>query len=81
LAARINGGSSNIYNNGAVVASGNAGTTPMPNASRIGSGGTASSSWFTDAANTISELIIFGGDPTGLAGWSAFETAARAYYA
>jgi len=81
LALRGNGGSSELYNNGVSILTGNIGTNAIPSSSRIGSGGSTASSWFTDASNTISELIIFGGDPTGLAGWSAFETAARAYYA
>jgi len=81
LALLGNGGSSKLYNNGTIVVSGNAGSSLMPSSSRIGSGGTGLSSWFTDAENTISELIIFTGDPTLLAGWSDFETAARAYYA
>jgi len=81
LAVLANGGSSALYNNGASIITGNVGTNAIPFSSRIGSGGTSTSSWFTDAGSTISELIIFGSDPTGLAGWSAFETAARAYYA
>jgi len=77
-----NGANSVIYNNGTATSGvGNAGTTTSMTSWRIGSAGTSASSWFTDAANTISEMIVFNGDPTGLAGWSAFESAARAYYA
>lgn len=81
VALHGNGSSSQIYSNGTSLVTGNAGTSSIPSSSRIGSGGTSASSWFTDAGNTISELIIFQGNPTALAGWSAFETAARAYYA
>lgn len=72
---------SKIFVNGSLVVTGNSGSNSMPTNSRIGSSGGVSSSWFTNAGCTISEMIIFGQDPTGLSGWSAFETAARAYYA
>jgi len=81
LANLANGASSNLYRNGSVVVSGGNGSNSMPLSMRIGSAGTAASSWFAEAGNTISEMIIFQGNPTALAGWSSFETAARAYYA
>jgi hypothetical protein len=81
LANLVNGGSSKLYKNGSVLVSGANGSASLPSSARIGSGGTSASSWFTDGGATISEMIIFGSDPTGLAGWSAFESAARDYYA
>lgn len=80
LANLVNGASSALYKNGSLIFSGNNGPNSLQY-SRIGSGATVPSSWFTEAGSTISELIIFSSDPTGLAGWSAFETTARAYYA
>jgi hypothetical protein len=81
IGALVNGASSAIYADGSLIQSGNSGTTAAQTSWRIGSAGTSASSWFTDAGNTISEMIIFQGNPTLLAGWSAFETAAMAYYA
>jgi len=75
------GASSKIYVGGVLKTTGNTGTNSLPSDSRIGSSGAASTSWFIEAGSSISELIVFNGDPTGLAGWSAFETAASAYYA
>lgn len=75
------GASSKIYVGGVLKVTGNTGTNSLPSASRIGSSGAASTSWFIEAGSSISEFIVFNGDPTGLAGWSAFETAASAYYA
>ena len=75
------GASSKIYVSGVLKITGNTGTNSLPSFSRIGSSGAASTSWFIEAGSSISEFIIFNGNPTGLAGWSAFETAARAYYA
>ena len=81
IGALVNGATSKIYVDGTLILSGDSGSTAAPSAWRIGSAGTSTSSWFTDDGNTISEMIIFTGDPTLLASWSAFETAARAYYA
>lgn len=75
------GAGSKIYVGGVLKATVNAGTNSLPASSRIGSAGVASTSWFIEAGSSISEFIVFNGDPTGLAGWSAFEAAARAYYA
>lgn len=75
------GASSKIYVGGVLKVTGNTGTNSLPSACRIGSSVTASTSWFIEAGSSISEFIVFNGDPTGLAGWSAFETAASAYYA
>ena len=77
LAAYANGASSVLYRNGTVIASGNNGSGS--NLARLGASGT-NTSWFTEAGFTLSEFIVFSGDPTALAGWSAFEAAARAYY-
>lgn len=75
------GAGSKIYVGGVLKTTANAGTNSLPAASRIGSAGVASTSWFIEAGSSISEFIVFNGDPTGLAGWGAFVTAASAYYA
>lgn len=77
LAAYANGASSVLYRNGTVIASGNNGSGSS--LARLGASG-PNTSWFTEAGFTLSEFIVFSGDPTALAGWSAFESAARAYY-
>lgn len=47
---------------------------------RIGSTSPTTVNWTAAAGNTISEFIVFDGDPTGLAGWSDFVTATKAYF-
>lgn len=79
--ANVAGTGSQIRVNNAIVGTGTSPPNSMPSAMRIGSSGGISSSWFTDAGNTISEMIIFNGNPTSLAGWNAFDSVARSYYA
>ena len=83
LAVRAFGNTSALYRNGVEVINGNAGSNSLPTSSRIGSNGTQLTSWFADAGNSISELIIFRGlnNPAQIPGWSAFDAATRAYYA
>ncbi len=67
-----NGTSSKHFLDGTLLLTGNASTTAsiMSNG-QIGS--TTSNNWHATAGNTIHEIVIFNGDPTGLAGWSAFQ--------
>jgi len=82
ISSLLSGTSSFIrVNNSAVVGPGDAGTSALSTDAKIGGGTSAINSWFTDAGSTISELIIFNGNPTALAGWAAFDAARRAYYA
>lgn len=48
--------------------------------SRIGANYTGTSSWWTNAGSLILEIIGFGADPRGLAGWSAFVANRHAFY-
>lgn len=47
---------------------------------RIGSAAVGTTNWLNNAGNSLSEVIIFGSDPTGLAGWADFVTAQKAYF-
>jgi len=67
-----NGSSSKHFLDGSLLLTGNAGTTQNTMTSgRIG--GSGSAIWLNTAGNAIFEMVIFNGDPTGLAGWSAFQ--------
>jgi len=82
ISSLLNGFSSFIRVNNSIVAGpGNAGTSALSTDAKIGGGTVSANSWFALAGATISELIIFNGNPTALAGWAAFDTARRAYYA
>lgn len=83
LAVRAFGNTSALYRNGVEVINGNAGSNSLPTSTRIGSNGAPFTSFFADAGNSISELIIFRGlnNPAQIPGWSAFDAATRAYYA
>jgi hypothetical protein len=49
-------------------------------AARLGRSITATTSFFTTNNNTISEVIVFNGNPTLLAGWPAFVAAQKEYF-
>jgi hypothetical protein len=67
-----NGSSSKHFLDESLLLTGNAGTTQSNMASgRIG--GSGSSSWLNTGGNAIFEMVIFDGDPTGLAGFNAFQ--------
>lgn len=76
-----NGVTSKLYRNGSLVATANAGTTAGAGTWRIGAGMTPTSScWFQALGSHITEVIIFRGDPTLLAGWADFVAAAKSYF-
>lgn len=76
-----NGGSSKIYINGTLDVTGDAGNTQLDmSTGRIGSATSGTTNWTSTAGNTISEVIVFSSDPTGLAGWPAFVAAQKAYF-
>lgn len=79
----VNGASSVNYINGTQDGVGDTGNTLLDmSAAMIGRSASALAvgSWFGSTGNTISEFIVFDGDPTGLAGWSDFVTAQKAYF-
>lgn len=77
----VNGASSKIYIDGSLNATGDAGTTSFDmSGGRIGAASAGTTNWFNTTGNTISEMIIFASDPTGLAGWPAFVAAQKAYF-
>ena len=72
---------SQIYIDGNLEADGNAGNTQLTmSAARIGGNQSTTSNWNATAGNTISEVIVFNGNPTLLAGWPAFVAAQKAYF-
>jgi len=73
--------SSKIYVDGALDVTGDADNTLLDlSGGRIGALSVTTTNWTANAGNTLSEVIIFDGDPTGLAGWSDFITAQKAYF-
>jgi hypothetical protein len=67
-----NGASSKNFLDGSLLLTGNVGTGIISMAQgRIG--GPSLNNWLNRAGNAIFEIVIFNGDPTGLAGWSAFQ--------
>jgi hypothetical protein len=76
-----NGSSSQIYIDGNLNATGDAGNTQleMPSA-RIGGNQSTTSNWNNTAGNTISEVIVFSSNPTTLPGWPAFVAAQKTYF-
>jgi len=76
-----NGASSSIYIGGTQMATGNSGSGNTYATMRIGAGSAPSSAnFFGTGMNAITEVIVFGSDPTKLAGWSAFTAAAKSYF-
>ena len=77
----VDGVNSANYRNGVVQTTGNSGTTNLNLAfSRIGRSSVSTTSWFHTVNNTISEFIVFNGNPTTLPGWPAFVAAQKAYF-
>lgn len=72
---------SQIYIDGNLNVTGIAGNTQLiMNTARIGGNQSTSANWNATAGNTISEVIVFNGNPTLLAGWPAFVAAQKAYF-
>lgn len=77
----VNSSMSANYLGGSLDIIGNAGNTNLDmSAARIGRSGVSTTTWFGSAGNTMSEVIVFNGDPTALAGWPAFVAAQKAYF-
>lgn len=71
---------SKFYFNNVLRKTANAGAASVSNW-RIGANNAPSTAnWFGWAGNTITEIIIFQGDPTSLAGWAAFVADAKTYF-
>lgn len=69
------------YLGGSLDIVGNTGNTNLNmSAARIGRSSVSTTTWFNSAGNTMSEVIVFNGDPTALAGWPAFVAAQKAYF-
>lgn len=81
LGVLVNGSNSAIYANGVLLASGNTGSNQFPSSARIGNSSSSAQSWFADPGSTISEVILFNGDPTAVAGWNDFISNTIAYFA
>lgn len=77
----VNSAMSANYLGGSLDIVGNTGNTNLNmSAARIGRSGVSTTTWFNSAGNTMSEVIVFNGDPTALAGWPAFVAAQKAYF-
>lgn len=78
----VNGASSQIYVNGALNASGDSGNTllNMNNGTLGKSSFLTTTTWFNTVGNTMSEFIIFDGNPTALVGWTDFVTSQKSYF-
>jgi len=79
----LNNGAGTSHNliNGSVEATGSTGGTQLDcSGGRIGSTSSTSSSWLAWQNNSLSEVLVFSSDPTGLAGWSSFLSNQRAYF-
>jgi hypothetical protein len=67
-----NGASSKHFLDESLLLTGNAGTSQnLMTSGRLG--GSGFSSWLNTGGNAIFEMVIFDGDPTGLAGFNAFQ--------
>jgi len=75
LTACINSASSSLRVNAGTAVTGNVGTQ-TPSGIRLLGRADGASGWRGPA----SEFIVFSGDPTGLAGWSAFRSSALSYF-
>lgn len=76
-----NGASSAFYLDGSAAGTGDANTTQTDmTAARIGNPTIGTVGFFRDAENIISEVVVFSGDPTGLAGWSTFVANQKSYF-
>jgi len=76
-----NGAASTVYKDGVQGAVGNtAGTSLDLTNGRIGASNSPTTNWFSVAGQTMSEFIVFGNDPTGLAGWSDFMAAQKTHF-
>lgn len=76
-----NGASSQNYLNGTSIKTGDAGNTATDmSGGRIGCPSAATFNWLASAGNSLSEIIIFSGNPTGLAGWSTFVANQKSYF-
>jgi hypothetical protein len=77
----VDGVNSANYRNGVLQATGNSGSTILNlSFSRIGRSNSTTTSWFHTVNNTISEFIVFDGNPTTLPGWPAFIAAQNAHF-
>jgi hypothetical protein len=76
-----NGSNSQIYIDGNLNITGDAGNTQleMSNA-RIGGNQSTTNNWNNTVGNTISEVIVFSSNPTTLPGWPAFVSAQKAHF-
>jgi hypothetical protein len=69
-----NGASSKHFRDGTLLTTGDAGNSQNNmSTGRIGAASSASTSYLNTAGNAIMEMVIFNMDPTGLAGWNAFQ--------
>jgi hypothetical protein len=79
----LNNGAGTSHNliNGSVEATGSTGGTQLDcSGGRIGSTSSFGTNWLSWQDNSLSEVIIFSSDPTGLVGWSSFLSNQRAYF-
>ena len=77
----INGAGSKNILDGTVILTGDANNTQLDlSGGVIGAAQAGGFNWLSGAGNGMSEFILFGSDPTGLAGWADFVAAQKTYF-
>lgn len=77
----VNDAASQNLLDGTSILTGDADNTQLDmSGGRIGQASSGTTNWLNNAGNSMSEVIVFGSDPTVLAGWTDFVTAQKAYF-
>lgn len=76
-----NGPNSDHYDNGTQLLDGDAGSSQsVMTSGRLGASMSSTTNWLNNAGNSLSEFIVFQGNPTGLASWTDFVNNQIAYF-
>lgn len=76
-----NGADSTLWLNGTLRITGDAGSEAPSGTMKIGAGDyLPTNNWAESAGATITEVVVFSGDPTTLPGWGAFAAGAKTYF-
>lgn len=74
-----NGANSQNFVDGSLILTGDSGSTTTDwSAAKLG--GTTTQAWLFTSGNSLSEIIIFSGDPTSLPSWNAFVANQKTYF-
>lgn len=76
-----NGASSKLWLNGSLKVTGDAGSRSVVGPMKIGAGNSLpTNNWSETVGGSITEVVVFNGDPTALAGWAAFVAGAKSFF-